>query len=392
MKVPNYIDQQTTDNAVVPVSPPTKSATPATTVATPATPAPVASATPKPTEPVEFRKDAPFVSINVPTPQVQTTDTGATVAQTSAVVVLQGILRQAGFPKSLVDKAGPYALTLIQNQVPLDSITDVMYGTETFTYTDKQGNPASIKSPYFEEYGPYINALKSPKPASELIPLVNGYIGLVDQYAPSGVSEKFKDPETIKGYLKNGVSVETLSKRFATAQIRGNNADPAYVNALVSLGYATSGQDARTAITNFFLDPTIGQQELESRQATVGIAAEAGRVGLSAANAKTLASSLIAQGYTPEQAQAKVAQDYSKIASESQKAQRLSNIQTGTPDALNLQTELENQNILGRTSSKVEQMAQKEENLFQSQSGMFMPYRYGSRAGAFGTGSTEGQL
>lgn len=380
--------EQTTDTAAVVSKTPVSTTATAAAASTPPPP----SAPPKPVEPVEFRIAAPFPSINVPKPPAQTTGMVTTPLESNAVLILQGVLRQAGYPKGLVSKAGPYVLTLLQNGVPMDSISDVLFGTESFNYTDKTGNPASIKSPYFEEYGPYIAALTSPKPASELIPLVNGYIGLVDQYSPSGISTKFKDPEAIKGYLKNTVSVETLSKRFAAAQVRGNNADPSYVNALVQLGFATSGQDARTAITNFYLDPAIGQQELESRQTTVAVAAEAGRVGLSASNAKSLASSLIAQGYTPEQAEYKVANDYSKIASESKKAQRLSNIQTGSNDAYNMQTELENENILGRTSSKVEQMSLKEENLFQSQSGMFMPYRYGSRSGAFGTGSTEGQL
>lgn len=392
MRTPNYLDQQTTDNAVVPAAP--------TTSTTKTTPAPVAvptaqvsttPATPKPVEPVENRRATPFPSINVPESTVNQTVV-TTQEQTNAVAIFQSVLRQSGFPKSFVDKAGTYALTLIQNKVPIDSVSDVMYNMESFSYTDKNGNSASIKSPYFEEYGQYISATATPKPASELIPLINGYTALVDQYSPYGVSTKFKEPDVIKGYLKNNVSVETLSKRFAMAQVKGNNADPAYVNALVSLGYATSGQDARTAITNFYLDPTIGQTELESRQATVGLAAEAGRVGLSAVNAKSLASSLIAQGYTPEQAQAKVATDYSTIASESKKAQRLASVQTGTPDALKMQTQLENQIILGRSSDQLQQMAQHESDLFQSQSGMFMPYRYGNRAGAFGTGSGEGQL
>lgn len=405
MKLPNYLDQQTTDNTVVTQTPPAKPTTstsvaqpsvtppaPSTPSATP-TPKQTENATPTLTEPVEHRKDAPFVSINIPTPPQQNLGTTvATQPNTNAVLILQSILRQAGLSKGIVDKVGPYALTLLQNQVPLDSIPDIMYNMESFSYTDKNGNPASVKSPYFEEYGQYINSLPSPKPASELIPLINGYISLVDQYAPSGISTKFKEPDAIKGYLKNTVSVETLSKRFATAQVRGNNADPAYVNALVQLGYATSGQDARTAITNFYLDPTIGQQDLESRQTTVAVAAEANRVGLSAANAKSLASTLIAQGFTPEQAEAKVANNYGKIAAETKKAQRLSNIQTGTPNALNMQTQLENEVILGRNSEQLDKMAQQEESLFQATSGMFMPYRYGNRAGAFGAGTTEGQL
>ena len=247
------------------------------------------------------------------------------------------------------------------------------------TYKSKGGT--DIESPYYRDFGSYNNELKVPKKPSELVPLVLGYQRLVDKYQ---VSTKFAERDAIQKYLKNDVSVAELDERMNSARLRGIDADPNYLKTLRDLNYISSGAD----LTSFFLDPSIGTVELESRRKSAAFAVEAVRrsnagITLDVASAQANAARLSALGYTEAQVTNLAGQGYENIADQLNPTTALSGIYEKTGEKADvlapvIQKELEAEQFLGMASQRRKKLAEQNTRAFQGQAGI-------SRYGLMGT-------
>ena len=248
------------------------------------------------------------------------------------------------------------------------------------TYKSKSGK--DITSPYYTDFGSYNNDLKVPKQPKELVPLVLGYERLVDKYQVSG---KFAQRDAIQQYLKNDVSVSELDERMNASRLRGLSADPVYLKTLTDMGYISSGGD----LTSFFLDPSIGTIELESRRKTAAFATEAVRrsnagITLDTASAQATAARLTALGYSEAQVTSLAGEGYENIAQQLNPVTALSGIYEKTGESASalapvIQKELESEQFLGMASQRRKKLSEQNIKAFQGQSGMS---RYGLTSGS----------
>jgi hypothetical protein len=141
------------------------------------------------------------------------------------------------------------------------------------------------------------------------------------------------------------------------------------------MGYISSAQ----GLQDFFANPKIGKEVFTSNAATAGIATEAiKRAGLGIktdkARFEALAASLVAQGYSPDQAQAKAAQSFTTIGEELNPMVKLTGIydKAAPTDAnvTSIQSELEQEEFTGLASAKRKRIKGTEEASFQAQSGL----------------------
>jgi hypothetical protein len=240
------------------------------------------------------------------------------------------------------------------------------------TYTPKGGGEP-ITSPYYRDFGSYNNDLKVPKQPKDLVPLVLGYEKLVDKYQVSG---KFAQRDAIQQYLKNDVSVSELDERMNASRLRGLSADPVYLNTLKEMGYISDGAD----LTSFFLDPSIGTMELESRRKTAAFATEAVRrsnagITLDTAFAQANAARLTALGYSEAQVTSLAGEGYEDIAQQLNPTIALSGIYEKTGESASalapvIQKELESEQFLGMASQRRKKLAEQNIKAFQGQSGV----------------------
>ena len=158
-----------------------------------------------------------------------------------------------------------------------------------------------------------------------------------------------------------------------SAKLRTITADPQYVNTLRQLKYINNSED----LTDFFLDPKIGEAQLEINRKTASFATEALRradKGISF-NADALtrnAANLISQGRSEAQIADIANQGYETIAQTLQPAVGLSNIFEGAnaATAQTIQTELEAEQFLGLESSRRKKLKELGTNIFNQSTGM----------------------
>lgn len=298
----------------------------------------------------------------------KTGDTGSGAANTNISVLRAALLAQ-GIPSSVIDNSVSYL-----TQVLYDLDGDVDNASEVFLnlkeYTTKDG--VKLSSPFYAEYGYLNEGLNNPKTPSELFNFVKGAKDVISKY---GLDNKFVTQESLKEYVKNGVTAEDLDARGNLYRLKALQADPNYVSALVNMGYISAAQ----GLQDFFANPKIGKEVFTSNAATAGIATEAiKRAGLGIktdkARFEALASSLVAQGYSPDQAQAKAAQSFTTIGEELNPTIKLAGIYDQVaPTDVNktaIQSELEQEEFMGLASAKRKRLKGTEEASFQGQSGL----------------------
>ena len=298
-----------------------------------------------------------------------TGNTGATgniapVGSTN-ITVLKSLLSSLGYSKALVDSSTQYFMSLISEGLDYDNIVSLY--TDSKDYTLKNGQ--KVISPFYEQYGYLNEGLTQPKSASELFNFVEGTKNLIKSY---NISSKFAGPDALKKYVANNVTVEKLDERIMSAKLETIKANPQYVNALKKLNYIKDSED----LTDFFLDPEIGQAQLEINRKTAAFATEALRradKGISF-NADALtrnAANLISQGRSEAQIADIANQGYETIAQTLLPEVGLSNIFEG-PNAANAQTiqsELESEQFLGLESSRRKKLKELGTNIMQAKTG-----------------------
>ena len=289
-----------------------------------------------------------------------------TAGPSTNITVLKSLLSSLGYSKTLVDSSTQYFMSLIAEGLDYDNIVSLY--TDAKDYTLKNGQ--KVTSPFYEQYGYLNEGLTQPKSAADLFQFVEGTKNLIKSY---NISSKFAEPDALKKYIANNVTVEKLDERIMSAKLRTITADPQYVNTLRQLKYINNSED----LTDFFLDPKIGEAQLEINRKTASFATEALRradKGISF-NADALtrnAANLISQGRSEAQIADIANQGYETIAQTLQPAVGLSNIFEGAnaANAQTIQTELEAEQFLGLESARRKKLKELGTNIFNQSTGM----------------------
>ena len=288
-------------------------------------------------------------------------------APSTNITVLKSLLSSLGYSKTLIDSSTQYFMSLIAEDLDYDNIVSLY--TDSKDYTLKNGT--KITSPFYEQYGYLNEGLTQTKSAGDLFNFVEGAKNLVKSY---GISSKFAEPDSLKKYVANNVTVEKLDERIMASKLRTITADPQYVNTLRQLKYINTSED----LTDFFLDPKIGEAQLEINRKTASFATEAMRrsnaqTGISF-NADSLtknAAMLIGQGRSDAQIADIASQGYETIAQVLQPSVGLSNIFEGAnaANAQTIQTELESEQFLGLESSRRKKLKELGTNIMNAKTG-----------------------
>ena len=229
-------------------------------------------------------------------PPVVPTDTN--VESTTNITILKATLRSLGFTSAILDSSTSFLNSLLMEGLDYDNAVEVFLNTKEYTLK----NGTKISSPFYTEYGYLNEGLVTPKPANELFNFVEGAKGVVDKYK---LSSKYLSSDNLKLYVKNGVTVTNLAERAAMSELRALESDPFQVDALIKQGFIGSAADLK----DFFMDPKIGQEQLELNKQTGVFTAEALRRAKSGvltdaaqlANFKKLTAGLAAKGYSEGQ-------------------------------------------------------------------------------------------
>lgn len=215
---------------------------------------------------------------------------------TTSVAVLKALLKSQGFSSKIVDSSATYLNSLLKDNLDYDNAIEVFLNTKDYTLKDG----TTVTSPFYTEYGYLNEGLTKPKTASEIFNAVEGYKELKTKY---GFSDKYLSVDSLKGYVKNNVSVATLDERANASRLAGITADPAKTAAFIKLGYIADA----AGLQDFFMDSKIGKEQFESNRNTGAFVAEAIRRGnIQTTSApltdfKKIAADLTGKGYSEAQ-------------------------------------------------------------------------------------------
>ncbi|NBV71719.1 MAG: hypothetical protein EBR60_06680 [Burkholderiaceae bacterium] len=299
------------------------------------------------------------------------TDT-TTTKPTTNIDILKAGLRGLGFSTGVIDASTGFLNSLLSEGLDYDNATDVFLNNKDYTLK----NGTKINSPFYSEYGYLNEVLASPKPPSELYNAVEGYKIVQQKF---NLDKKFTTPDYLKDLVKNNVDVETFSQRANLARLAAINSDPAKVQALIKLGNI---QDA-TGLTDFYLDPKIGQEVMQQNLNTAAFVTEAVRrsqsgIAVDTAYAKQVGADLTAKGFSQEQVTSVAAQGYEKIGQQLNPLVKLEQIygqKTGMGSApesqlrADLQKQLEAEQFNGTASELLRKRIEQEQLAFQRRSG-----------------------
>jgi hypothetical protein len=295
-----------------------------------------------------------------------TTNTDATDAITTNVEVLKAMLRSMGFNGSIIDSSTSFLMALLKDGLDYDNAVAIFLNAKDYTF--KKGN--KMDSPFYAEYGVYNEGLIRAKTPAELYNAVEGYKEIADKYK---LNNKFITKDYMKQYIKNNVTVAQLDERANSARLRAVNSDPFYIKALMELKFINAASD----LTDFFLDPKIGQEGLEQNRATAAFSTEAIRragegIKFDATRATQTTAGLIGLGLNEAQIGATAAQGFENIAANLKPLQGLSNVygsQIQKPKFKSVQEELEQEEFKGLASKRRKQTTELEKRSFQASPG-----------------------
>jgi len=300
------------------------------------------------------------------TTQPSTTDTTLTSQITTNVDVLKSMLRGMGFNSAIIDSSTSFLLSLLKDGLDYDNAVAIFLNSRD--YTLKNGN--KIESPFYAQYGFYNEGLARPKSPAELYNAVEGYKEVADLYK---LSSKFTSADYIKNYIKNNVTVAKFAENANMARLKGINADPAYLEALKQLDFIKEGAD----LTDFFMDPKIGQEKLEQNRATAAFSAEAIRragsgITFSGQRFGQTTAGLMALGLSEAQIGVQAAQGFENIAQNLAPTVKLEQIynREAPATAETIQKELEAQEFQGTASQRRRLLAERETRAFQGKAGV----------------------
>jgi hypothetical protein len=317
--------------------------------------------------------------------------TDTTVKPTTNIDIVKAALRGLGFTSAIIDSSTSFLNSLIKEGLDLDNATEVFLNSKEYTLK----NGSKIASPFYTEYGYLNEGLIVPKSANELFNTVEGMKGVVDKYK---LSSKYLSQDNLKLYFKNDITVTDMANRAAMAELRAIEADPFQVDALIKQGYISSAADLK----DFYLDPKVGQQQLELNRQTGVFTAEALRraksgissSGLALDRYKQITATLVAQGYNEAEITKMASTGFENIAQDLNPTVALAQIYekaggTGESNALlqsNIQSQLEAEQFGGTASERRKRLAGQNIAAFEGSSGLYS--RYGVSGSLSGPGTT----
>ncbi len=298
---------------------------------------------------------------------ITTAVTSATTANpiTTSIDVLKSLLRGMGFNSSIIDSSTSFLMSLLKDGLDYDNAVAVFLNSKDYTLKSGQ----KIESPFYAEYGIYNEGLVRAKSAAELYNAVEGYKEISAKY---NLNSKFTSKDYMRQYIKNNVSVAQLDERANTARLKAVNADPAYLESLRRLGFLSSSTD----LTDFFLDPKVGQETLEQNRATAAFSAEAIRragqgITFDAARFGRTAAGLVGLGLNEAQIGVQASEGFENIAQQLAPTVKLEEIYNrNLPSSIGaIQQELEAQEFQGLASERRKRLREREAAEFSGQAG-----------------------
>lgn len=312
--------------------------------------------------------------------------------------VLKSKLALAGIPATTINKSYDYFKNILTDfdmsmgSDALDIVADQFFTQQEY----KSRSGQTFVSPYYQDFGKFNASLARPKLPSELVPLVLGYQDLGARYK---ISSAYLTDDSITKYIQNDVSISEFDDRLNTAALKAQVADPQYATALIKLGYITD----KSQLTDFFLDPKIGTNEMKSRQKNAAFVTEAVRrvtpesqLQVDLDFAKQQAARYASQGYTEAQIATLASTGYENIAQGLPTGTKLAGIydkeyvqaslkatptETATAMATGIQSELQQEEFMNITSSRLRALKERERRAFEGASGRGI--QTSSIAGAF---------
>jgi hypothetical protein len=312
---------------------------------------------------------------------------------TTNIDVMKAQLKGLGFSSGVVDASTSFLSSLLAEGLDYDNATDIFLNNQEYTLK----NGTKMKSPFYTEYGYLNEVLASPKPPSELYNAVEGYKIVQQRF---NLDKKFLTPDYLKDLVKNNVDVQIFSERANIARLAAINADPAKVQALIKLGNI---KDA-TGLTDFYLDPKIGQEVMQQNVNTAAFVTEAVRraqagIAIDTDYARKIGAELTAKGLSEAQVTGVAAQGYEVIGQQLNPLVKLEQIygqRTGMGSApesqlrADLQKQLEAEQFSGTASELLRKRTEQEQLAFQRKSGTIGANRMSG--GSLGGTSTAGLL
>lgn len=292
--------------------------------------------------------------------------TGATTAAiTTNIEVLKAMLRSMGFNSSIVDSSSSFLMSLLKDGLDYDNAVAIFLNSKDYTFKDGK----KIDSPFYAEYGYLNEGLVRPKPPSELYNAVEGYKEISAKY---NLNPKFTSKDFLKKYVKNNKTVAMFDADANTARLKAINADPAYIEALRQLKYINESAD----LTDFYLDPDLGQETLEQRRGTAAFSAEAIRragqgVMFDATRFEKTAAGLVNLGLSEAQIGVQAARGFENIAETLKPMAKLEEIYNKYKPASSsaIQQELEAEEFLGTASERRARLKAREIAEYQGEAG-----------------------
>ena len=295
--------------------------------------------------------------------------------RTTNITVLKALLKGQGFNAALIDASSTYLQKLlVEENLDYDNAVEVFLNAKEYSFSDG----TTIVSPFYTAYGYLNEGLVNPKSARELYGAVEGYKGVVDTYK---MSEKFLSSDSLKGYVKNNVTVADLAERANMSAVRSIETDPFQVEALRKQGFIGTSAN----LIDFYMDSKIGKEQLEINRQTGVFTAEALRrekAGVVATEAqlagfKQLTATLAAKGYSEGQISQLAATGFENISQIIDPLTKYAGIYEkagGTVESNaalkgGIQNSLLGEEFLGTESERRKRLAEQNQRAFQATSG-----------------------
>jgi hypothetical protein len=295
--------------------------------------------------------------------------------RTTNITVLKSLLKAQGFSSTLIDSSATYLQKLLlQENLDYDNAVEVFLNSKEYSFSDG----TTVTSPFYTAYGYLNEGLTVPKTAREIYGAVEGYKEVVDTYK---LSKDFLSSDSLKGYVKNNVTVADLAERANMSAIRSIETDPFQVEALKQQGFIGSSAN----LIDFYMDSKIGKQQLELNRQTGVFTAEALRrekAGVVASESqlagfKQLTATLAAKGYSEAQISQLASTGFENISQIIDPLTKYAGIyeKAGGTVASNLavkeslQSSLLGEEFVGTESERRKRLAEQNLRAFQGQSG-----------------------
>ena len=321
-------------------------------------------------------------------------DSAANTATTAKDILRQALL-ETGMPADVAESSLTFVQSLIDDGIAQTDAIHHLYNFKDFT--TKAGS--KLTSPFYAKYtspGEGLTGAERKTPL-ELMQFTLTTEKLVKNY---GFSDKFASYDSLKKYVQNNVSATDLEPRMQAAKLKTSEADPTYVAALQKMGYISGAQD----LADFFLDPNIGQQQLEVNRTAASFAqANLQRSGAGLTLDPTQIKRISAQyaGMGETKALATAAQGYETIGQTLAPEYQLATMYEQPRGTIltkeqqvdlknSMQAQLENEQFMGQglaSQERKRRLAEQAANAFQSQSGT-----YGGRSTSYSRQSTAGMI